>query len=253
LFGSGQASPKSIASISSHSSQAKTDFLHLKTFQSGQNHSSSIPSHFSQTKTNFCNSNLFQSGKNRLPPFQAIPVRPKAVSSIPLYSSQAPMGFFPTSHIRMANIVDHSKLFPTSSIPRHSSPAKTDLLNSKPFQLGQNRLLPFQSGQNRLPPFQAITVQPKAVFSIPLHFSQAKMGFLDSKPFQSGQNRPPPFQAISVRPKPTFAILVGQKPTFAILVRPRPTSSIPCYSSQAKTDFFHSKLSQSDQNRLPPF
>jgi hypothetical protein len=70
-------------------------------------------------------SRSFQSGQNQLPPFQAIPVRPK----------------------------------PTSSIPSHSSQAKTNFRHS----------MLFQSGQNQLSQFQAIPV--RAILSITPLFS----------------------------------------------------------------------------------
>jgi hypothetical protein len=54
-----------IFSIPSYSSQAKTNVLHSKRFQSGQNPHPSV--------------------QNRLPAFQTIPVRPKPTSSIPCY------------------------------------------------------------------------------------------------------------------------------------------------------------------------
>jgi hypothetical protein len=81
--------------------------------------------------------------QTQITPFQAIPVRPKPISSIPSYSSQAKTDFF---------------------IPSHSSKAKTDFLHSKSFK----------SGQNRLPPFQAIPVGPKltSVIQSPPKFVQ---------------------------------------------------------------------------------
>jgi hypothetical protein len=56
-------------------------------------------------KTVFFYCKPFQSSQNLLPPFQAIPVRPK----------------------------------PSSFIPSHFSEAKTNFLHSKPFQSGQNQ------------------------------------------------------------------------------------------------------------------
>jgi hypothetical protein len=66
ISGFGQGWPKSTASIPSHSTQAKTDFLHFKPFRSGQ---------------------------NQLPPFQVIPVRPKPTFATESYSSRAKNNF----------------------------------------------------------------------------------------------------------------------------------------------------------------
>jgi hypothetical protein len=161
-----------------------------------------------------------------------------------------------------------------SSIPNHSSQDKTDFLHSEPFLLGQNRL----------PPFLAILFKPKPTSSIPSNASQDKTDFLYSKPFQSGQNQLPPFQDIPVRTKPTSSILSHSSrartnffyfnfqaipvqpepityipnirssqnrlsPFQAIPVKTEPTFYILSHFSQAKTDFLHSKLFQSSQNR----
>jgi hypothetical protein len=69
---------------------------------------------------------------------------------------------------------------PTSSIPSHSSRAKTDFLHFKPFQ----------SGSNQFPPFQALQV---GTSSIPSNLIRDKTALLHSKPFQAGQNRLLPF------------------------------------------------------------
>jgi hypothetical protein len=52
----------------------------------------------SQAKTDSHRSKPFQSGLNRLPPFQAISVRPKPTSSIPMHSSQAKTDFLRPIH-----------------------------------------------------------------------------------------------------------------------------------------------------------
>jgi hypothetical protein len=75
-----------------------------------------IPSYSSPAKTDFFHSKPFQSGKNRLSPFQDISVWQKIISFIPGYSVRPRL---------------------TSSIPSHSSQAKTDFLNSKPFRSTQ--------------------------------------------------------------------------------------------------------------------
>jgi hypothetical protein len=75
----------------------------------------------------------------------------------------------------------------------HSKQAKTDLLQSKIFQSGQNRLSScqakrFQSGKNQLPTFHAIPVRPKSTFPIPSHSSQSNIVnscFLFSLPCRS--------------------------------------------------------------------
>jgi hypothetical protein len=90
----------------------------------------SILSHSSQANTDILHSKPFHSGQNQLPPFQAIPVWPKEVSSIPLHSSRAKMGFFPTSHSSMANIVDKSSLLSLPS--RRWSPNYSVLVFQRP-------------------------------------------------------------------------------------------------------------------------
>jgi hypothetical protein len=52
---------------------------------------SSIPSHSSQAQTDFLHSKSFKSGQNQLLPFQTIPVGPKPTSSILSHSYQAKM------------------------------------------------------------------------------------------------------------------------------------------------------------------
>jgi hypothetical protein len=66
------------------------------------------------------------------------------------------------------------------------------------------------------------------------------------------------FQAILVRSKPTSSIpsyssqaktdLLHSRPFY----RPKPISSIPCQYSQAITDFFYTKLFQLGQHRFAP-
>jgi hypothetical protein len=170
-----QARPKLTSSISCHSGQAKTDFLHSNPFQSGQNRlppfqpgqlpscqaflfkpkpTSSILSNSSHAKTDFLNFKLFQSDQNRLSPFQAIPgmqAKTNFLHSKPFQSVQNQLPLFQDIPVRPK---------PTSFIPSYSRPAKTDFLYSKPLQ----------SGQNRLPPFQA------------MHSSTDKTHFLHSKP-----------------------------------------------------------------------
>jgi hypothetical protein len=82
--------PEPTSDSLTHSSQAKTDLLNSMSSR--------------QVKIYFLPSQPFNSSQNQLPPFQAIPVRPKLTSSIPGYSRQA----------------------------------KTDFLHFKPFQSGQN-------------------------------------------------------------------------------------------------------------------
>jgi hypothetical protein len=53
----------------------------------GPKPTSSIPRHSSQAKTHFLHSKTFQAVQNRFPPFQAISVEPKPTSSIPSYFS----------------------------------------------------------------------------------------------------------------------------------------------------------------------
>jgi hypothetical protein len=101
--------------------------------------------------------------------------------------------------------------------------------------------------------------------------TQVKIDFLPSKLFQSGLNQLPPFQDIAVRPKLTSSIpghYRQAKPTSFIPSRssqaktdffhskpvwPKPISSSPSHPSQDKTDVLHSKPFQSGQNRLSPF
>jgi hypothetical protein len=119
---------------------------------------------------------------SQLPPFQAIPLRPKPTSSISSYLSQVKTNFLRSKSFQL----DQNRLLPLLTIPlrpkttlyisRHSSQAKIDFLHFNPFQ----------SGQYRAPLFHAIL---------------AKTDLLHSKPFQSGQNRLLPFPAITVRPK----------------------------------------------------
>jgi hypothetical protein len=132
---------KLTSSILSYSNQAKTNFLHFKPFQSGQNRlspfqaipvgpkltfslpspsvkpkpTSFIPSFFSRGKTYFLHSKPFQSGQNLLPPFQAIPVRPNPTFPIPSHSSRAKNDFLP-SHSSLVNIVDKSSLLALSQL-----------------------------------------------------------------------------------------------------------------------------------------
>jgi hypothetical protein len=179
-------------------------------------------SYFILAKTDFLYFKPFLSGPNGLPPFhsglnlvdsfQAISFRPKSTSSIPVSPK------------------------PIQSIPSHSIPAKTDFLYSKIFR----------SGQNRFSLFQAIPVGIKPTSSIPSHSIQAKTDFLHFKPFHSGQNQLSLFQAIAFQQKPTsLQNLIDRPNRFslfqAIPVWIKASSSIPSYSSQAKTDFFHSK------------
>jgi hypothetical protein len=131
----------------------------------------SLPSHSSQAKTDFLISKPFQSGQNQLPPFQAIPVRPKLTSSIPGHSRQAKTDFLYSKPFQSGQ----NRLFPFQAIPvgpkpissssSYSSQAKTDFLHSKPFQ----------SGQNQLPSYQAIPVRPKTTFFILCPSSQASI------------------------------------------------------------------------------
>jgi hypothetical protein len=87
LFQAIPGRPKRTSSILSHFSQAKTDFLHSKRFQSPKL-TSSIQG---QAKTDFLQSKLFQSDQNCLLPFKAITVRPKRTSYIPSHSRPNPL------------------------------------------------------------------------------------------------------------------------------------------------------------------
>jgi hypothetical protein len=73
--------PKPTSPSPSHLIKAKTDLLHSKPFR--QVKIDFLPSKPFQTGQNrLAHSKPFQSGQNQLPPFQAIPVRPKLTSSM---------------------------------------------------------------------------------------------------------------------------------------------------------------------------
>jgi hypothetical protein len=94
------------------------------------------------TQRNLVGQNISQTrAATRLPPFQAIPVRPKQYQA--LLFQTIPVRPKPTSYI--PSISSQAKTIPSSFIPSHSSQAETDFLNSKLFQSGQNRLLLFQA------------------------------------------------------------------------------------------------------------
>jgi hypothetical protein len=148
--------PKSTSAIVSHSRQAINEFPQSKPFHSGYNQlprvqaitassikpTSSIPSYSGQTKTYFLLFKPFQSNQKGIPLFQDIPERQKL----------------------------------TSDIPRHSRQEKTDIRQSRPFNLGQNwprsPIQAFRSVQNWLSPFQAIPVRSKPTSSIPSYSKQ---------------------------------------------------------------------------------
>jgi hypothetical protein len=82
-----------------------------------------IVTNFSQFKTNFLHSKLFQSGQNSHPPFQTVLDRPKPTLSISSRSSWAETDFFHSKTVRPK---------PISSSPSYSSQDKTDFLHSIP-------------------------------------------------------------------------------------------------------------------------
>jgi hypothetical protein len=164
-------------SFSNHSNQAKIDFLHSKSFQSGQKR---LPPFWAipfGSKSTFSNGIPGRPKPTFSIPNYSIPVKPKPTSSTPSYSIQSGLNWLlPFRAIQVCPK-------PTSSFPRHSSQAKTDFLHFKIFQSSQNRLRPFQV--------------------IPL---RSKPTLLHSKPFQTGQNCLPLFHAITVRSKLTSSI-----------------------------------------------
>jgi hypothetical protein len=111
----------------------------------------------------------------------------------------------------------------TTSFAYHFSEAKTDFVNSYPFQSGQNQIPIFQSSPVSQKPASAIPIlsrpAKKPTSVIPIYYSQSKTNFNHSNPFRAFYNQLPQFQTIPVSQKST--------------------SAIPIHYSQSKINFAH--------------